>query len=202
MNRREAIRLLATGAALPLAPAKMLAMMREARALLVIPGNPRTLNPHQYETVKTLAEMILPRTDTPGATDVGASDFIDLILTEWYSDRERDRFLSGIGDVDSRSHSLFGKDFVACSSIQQADILTALGEKMIEDAPHQERQARNGDWASRPAESFYPMLRRLTLTAYFTSEAGATEALHFEIIPATHNGCAQEQPIKEVSERQ
>jgi Gluconate 2-dehydrogenase subunit 3 len=202
MNRREAIRFLATGAALPLAPAKMLAMLREARAVVAALASPRTLNPHQYETVKTIAEMILPRTDTPGATDVGAGDFIDLILTEWCSNEERTRFLSGIGDVDSRAQSLFGKDFVSCSPIQQADILTALGEKMVEELPRAAGPEWHGDWASRHGESFYTMLRRLTLTAYFTSEAGATEALHYEIIPATHNGCAEEQAVEEVSERQ
>jgi hypothetical protein len=200
MNRRDAIRLLAAGATLPLASGKMLAMLREARAQVGTPPSPRSLNPHQFETVKTIAEMILPRTDTPGATDVGATEFIDLILTEWYSDTERDRFLSGIADVDSRSQALFAKDFIACSSIQQDDILTALGEKMMEDMASAS-QGRQGDWAAGQ-DSFYTMLRQLTLTAYFTSEAGATEALHFEIVPASHKGCAEEQPIKEVSQRQ
>jgi hypothetical protein len=35
------------------------------------------------------------------------------------------------------------------------------------------------------------MLRRLTLTAYYTSEAGATEELHFEMIPGRHAGCVE-----------
>jgi Gluconate 2-dehydrogenase subunit 3 len=200
MNRRDAIRLLAAGATLPFASEKMLAMLQEARAKIGTPPGPRTLNSHQFETVQTIAEMILPRTDTPGATDIGASEFIDLILTEWYNHEERDRFLIGIADVDSRSQLLFSRDFVACSPIQQADILTALGEKMMEDSTLA-RQGLHGDWASRRGEDFYTMLRRLTLTAYFTSEAGATQALHFEIIPARHDGCAQEESIKEVSER-
>jgi hypothetical protein len=198
MNRRDAIRLLAAGATLPLASGKMLAMLREARAEVGTPPSPRSLNPHQFEIVKTIAEMILPRTDTPGATDVGVTEFIDLILTEWYSDAERNRFLSGIADVDSRSQSLFAKHFVVCSAIQQADILTALGEKMVEDGSRASTD-RQGDWAAGQGDSFYTMLRQLTLTAYFTSEAGATEALHFEIIPASHKGCAEEQAIKEVS---
>jgi len=35
-------------------------------------------------------------------------------------------------------------------------------------------------------------MRRLTLTAYYTSEAGATKELHFEIIPGSYEGCASE----------
>jgi len=71
MNRREALRLLATGTALQLAPHNLLAVLREARRLVDTPAAPRTLNAHQDSTVKAMAELILPRTDTPGATHVG-----------------------------------------------------------------------------------------------------------------------------------
>jgi hypothetical protein len=40
------------------------------------------------------------------------------------------------------------------------------------------------------------------LTAYFTSEAGATDALHFEIIPDHFDPCAAAQPAKEAADRQ
>ena len=46
------------------------------------------------------------------------------------------------------------------------------------------------DSGSHTDASFYSMLRQLTLTAYYTSEMGATKELHFEIIPDSHNGCA------------
>jgi glucoside 3-dehydrogenase (cytochrome c) hitch-hiker subunit len=193
MNRREALRLLAAGAALPLAPARVLAAMREARAVLgTKPGAaPRTLNAHQDATVTAMAEMILPRTETPGATDVGVAEFIDLMLTEWYDEPERARFLQGLADVDQHAQTLFAKDFVDCAAPQQGEVLTALGEQMVEE----ERRLRERDLvrysSSETAEAFYPMLRRLTLTAYYTSEAGATEALHFEIIPSSHDGCVQ-----------
>ena len=128
LNRREAVRLLATGVALPLAPRGLLARLREARALVETPAGPRTLNARQEATVRMMAEMILPRTDTPGATDVGATEFIDLILTEWYDDAERRRFLSGLADAEARSQSLSGKDFVDCSPAQRAEILIEVSD--------------------------------------------------------------------------
>ena len=121
------------------------------------------------------------------AADVGAAEFIDLILTEWYEDPERARFLSGLADVDSSSQALFGKDFVDCSSLQQSDILKALGQQMAEEVGEQTRPLRRRG-VSAPA-NFYAMLRQLTLTAYYTSEAGATDELHFEMIPGSYQGC-------------
>src|SRR5579862_6279347 len=118
MERRDVLRLLATGAILHLAPSKMLPVAAEARALLDNQPSLRTLNPHQDATVKAMAELILPRTDTPGAMDAGASAFIDLILTEWYDEVQRNVFLDGLAKVDSRSQALFAKDSstVLCSS--------------------------------------------------------------------------------------
>lgn len=197
MNRREALQLLATGAVLQLAPGRMMAAAREARAMLATAASPRTLNAHQSATVTAMAEIILPKTETPGATDAGVRDFIDLILTEWYAEAERNRFLSGLADVDARSQGLFGKDFIGCSADQQADILTALGEKMVEDADrmrNQSRQARGT--VPAPDKNFYFMLRHWTLTAYYTSEVGATAELNFQIIPDRHDECAEVGAIK------
>ncbi len=191
MDRREALRLLATGTALQLAPRNLLAVLREARTLLATQVAPRTLNSHQDATVKAMAELILPRTDTPGATDVGVGEFIDLMLTEWYGEQDRSRFLTGLAEVDLRSKALFGKNFVDASPDQQAEILAWLGEKMTvgADAARAEPRQHRGS-SQRSSGNFYPMLRRLTLTAYYTSEAGATEELHFQVIPDSPDGCA------------
>ena len=199
MHRRDVLRLLATGSLLQLAPPNLFAVLREVHNLIQSQTSPRTLNAHQHATIKAMAEMIIPRTETPGASDVGAAEFIDLILTEWFDEAERTRFLSGIADVDSRSHLLFEKDFVDCSSPQQSDILAALGEKMTEEVGERARPMR-GRGAPVPA-NFYAMMRQLTLTAYYTSEAGATEELHFEMIPGSYQGCPAESVKKEPEQR-
>jgi len=198
MHRRDVLRLLATGTALQLAPRGLLVTLAEARALLGTPTALRTLNPHQEAIVRTMTEMILPRTETPGAADVGATEFIDLLLTEWYDDPDRSLFLNGLADVDSRSKTLFAKDFVDCSALQQADILTALGERMIQEAAEHPRPQFD---TSVSETNFYAMLRRLTLTSYYTSEKGATEELHFEIVPGMYDGCHTTTPAKGVSEQ-
>ena len=179
MDRREALRLLATGTALQLAPRSLLAAMREARKLLDASSVPRTLNAHQHATVKAMAELIIPRTETPGASDVGAGEFIDLILTEWYDEEERTRFLTGLADVDLRTKTLFGTNFVDAIPSASGDP-DWLGQKMTED----------GDATPRPrprSTCSHPELlchvAHLTFTAYYTSEAGATQELHFEMIP-------------------
>ena len=191
MDRRQALQLLATGAALQLAPARMFAVLREARAALGAEPGLRTLNPHQEATLKTIADLIIPRTDTPSASDVGVIQFADLILTEWYTEEERASFLKGLADVDARTEGLFSRKFIDCSTDQQAQILHDLGEQMTRDADAVRNNARPYRGSlPKPEDNFYYMARTLIITGYYTSEPGATQELHFQIVPDSHAGCA------------
>ena len=195
MTRREALRLLATGTALGLATPKMFALLRDARTLVQTKAGHGTLSLHQKETVTAIAEMIIPRTETPGATDAGVPAFIDLIVSEWYTDEERAHFMNGLADVDVQAQHLFTKDFITCSPHQQAEILTQLGAKMIAEA----ERAKTQDPASdlKPPDNFYQTLRSLILTGYYTSEAGATAELNYQVIPTRFDSCATTPADKE-----
>jgi hypothetical protein len=88
---------------------------------------PTTLDARQLELVATLAEHIIPATDTPGARAAGVHRFVDALLTGYYSDAERDRFLAGLRDVDARAQEGgSGKGFLALTRAQQVALLTAL----------------------------------------------------------------------------
>ena len=196
MDRREALQLFATGIALQLAPPDLLAVVREMRSLIGTQTSLRTLNSHQSATVTSIANLIIPRTETPGAADIGVNRFVDLILTEWYIEEERNRFLNGLADVDARSQASFGKQFIECSAIQRSEIMTALGEQMTEEANAVRSGRRYRGSPPHPDKNFYYILRSLTMTAYYTSEEGATKELGFELIPARHEGCASAQEAK------
>jgi hypothetical protein len=190
LNRREVLKLLAFGSAFPVIPTELLAAFREIHAGLPVTPALRVFTPEQDATVTTLAELIIPATDTPGAKAVRVNEFIDHIVADWFSSEERAGFLAGLADVDVRTQQLFQKKFVNASPAQQTEILRALGDEMaaaidaLADGPRGYRGA-----APEPKNNFYFMLRQLTLTAYFTSEAGFTQQLHEEIIPGRFDGC-------------
>src|SRR5437660_8949348 len=86
----------------------------------------QVLDPHESETVATIAEMIIPATDTPGARAAEVHRFIDLLLAEWAADDERAKFLKGLADVDARARTAFGGDFLSATDAQRGTILTQL----------------------------------------------------------------------------
>ena len=50
----------------------------------------------QRSMVTLLAEMIIPKTDTPGAVEPAVPAFIDQIRSSWYTQAERAIFAAGL----------------------------------------------------------------------------------------------------------
>jgi gluconate 2-dehydrogenase gamma chain len=96
---------------------------------------PRTLSPTQSDLVATLAEHIIPATDTPGARAAGVHRFVDAILTDYYAADERQRFLSGLADVDARAQKAHGSPFLKTTPKQQVALLAAMDEESYPPKP-------------------------------------------------------------------
>jgi hypothetical protein len=191
MERRQVLKLFASAAVLPAAHSNFYNILRGIHASLPAGGALKTLDAHQHATVSAMADLIIPRTETPGAVDARAPEFIDLILSDWSDDRSRASFLHGLAAVNELSRQSFGKDFVGSSAPQQAEILRLFGEEMARDAQKvaaNPRGSRGG--LPEPHGNFYFTFRQLVLTGYFTSEAGAAQQLHFQVIPERLDACA------------
>jgi Gluconate 2-dehydrogenase subunit 3 len=89
----------------------------------------RTLTAEQYALVTALVEHIIPRTDTPGARDVGVQKFVDDLLTDHYRAPERNKFLAGLQGVDVRALRKHKKKFTATTHGQQVAILTEMDKE-------------------------------------------------------------------------
>ena len=119
MLRRDLLRWLAAGAGLGcldgLRPEEILPLGRHVHDAAGTAGQElRALDAHANATVIAAAERILPRTDTPGATDAAVNLFIDRMLADWHTATERDRVLAGLRELDARSQARHGSDFIAC----------------------------------------------------------------------------------------
>ena len=175
MNRREALLMLAGTAAIP---DQLLAIGRSVHERIRA-GTLRVLNPHQNETVATIAELIIPKTDTPGARAAGVPAFIDVMLADWGDDDQRQMFTTGLANVDERSRTAFGKPFIGCTPDQQSEILQDLDYEL----------ARLRDAKSDTSKNFFGAMKWLTLTGYYTSEVGASSELHYRVVPGRFEPC-------------
>jgi hypothetical protein len=144
---------------------------------------PSFLTPEQGAVVAAVAEIMIPRTDTPGAKDVGVPGFIDTILRDAYPKHDQERYLTGLGQFDDQARKVHGKAFVEIEPQQQTALVREFHDAAINAAREEELAPRRDE---RP---FILMTKELTMLGFFTSEAGATQVLQYVAVPGPFRGC-------------
>ena len=170
MHRRQVVRYLGVALALPFLPRSADAAIELGedlhRRLLAEEVPFRTLNARQQALVSEIADSIIPKTDTPSATDVKVPEFVDLIATEWMSDDERAAFLAGLNEIDA-------KGFATLSSDQKVATLATLDK------------ARNDETGAGHA---FGRLKSLTVYGYFTSAPIQQDVLKTKVMFDGYHG--------------
>jgi hypothetical protein len=217
IDRREALRrtaLLLGGAISAPTLAAMLAGC-ETPAAGETAWKPRALTDAQGVQVATIAEHIIPTTDTPGARAAKVDRFIDTMLAEYYSPEERSAFLAGLAEVDARARATKGKPFLNLSQSEQHDVLAQLDAEAYRHAPApatnaaataehgQDAEATRTEGATADQlkkdpvhphpeperQPFFRTMKELTLLGYYTSQVGATQELKYARVPGRFDGC-------------
>lgn len=167
MNRREILGLLALT---PLTTALSWSPEAVSRARAVAARareNPADLDlkfftPQEFETVKALADLIIPRDERSGsASEAGAPEFIDYILSEYPDNQVAIR--GGLAWIDNEMRERFGKAFVAATQAQQAALLDDIAYP-----------ARAKPELSHGVE-FFNRFRDMTASAFFSSKTGVAD---------------------------
>ena len=176
IDRREAIRRAALLAGVVLSP-KWLTLVDVARPL----AQARYLTPAQLTIVSAIADRIIPRTDTPGAADVGVPAFIDLLYGEFMSEAERQLLTSGLAEVEAAAMSAHGASLLALTGERQDVLLRGIA--------HAEEGRE---------QTFFGLIRSATVLGYFTSEPVGRTVLHYDPVPGRYDACI---PIDKVGRR-
>ena len=83
----------------------------------------RFFDSHQYELVATIAALIIPSDDTPGATEAGVVDVIDEMVAD--SPKYQEIYRQGLQWVDALSRQYHGKEknFLKLDTAEQIELL-------------------------------------------------------------------------------
>lgn len=129
--------------------------------------------------VSAIADAILPRTDTPGALDVGTPAFVELLIGEWASETDRTMMREGLRDLEAHAVATHGRGWAALDATQrQAEI--AWGERT--------------DGEQQVGQRAFRRLKSWITHGWLTSERVQKQVLRVNITPGAYNGCAPRQP--------
>ena len=173
MQRRDILKALGAAATLVVLP-EYEALAAWAR----LAGEPRlagSLSTDQLALIGAIADTILPRTDTPSATDVKVPAFIDVIVSENYADNQRSAFINALPQLEAALRGADGTSFVAMDADHRAVALGAV------------------ERANRQAQPYatYWRIKGLVIHGYFTSEPVAKSVLHYNMMPGHYDGAAK-----------
>jgi len=136
------------------------------------------------EHVSVISELIIPRTDTPGAKDAAVPDFIIRTLKNCYSRRDRSNFLAGLERLEEYSIRHFSGSFLNCSFDNKTKIL----EYFEKEGPFS-NSFLNKVKSKILGPSFFEIIKKLTITGYCTSMIGATRGLAYDKVPVVYLAC-------------
>lgn len=186
IDRREALRKTALLMGAAVSASAMAGLLNGCKATPDLNYKPVFFNEDQARLVSELAGIIMPKTDTPGAKEVGVPNFIDKMINECYKKEDQDRFLAGLATFDEDAKKAHGDSFIYLKPEEQLAFVKKYNEESV--------KASKEKPGPKP---FFLMAKELTLMGYFTSEVGATKVLQYEAVPGAYKGCI---PLKEAGQ--
>jgi gluconate 2-dehydrogenase gamma chain len=178
-NRRELLKLLASAplaAGFAFSEAQAQTAHDHARqaataaAGKAAPYTPKFFTAHEWETVRVLVDIVIPRDERSGsATDALVPEFMDFILRDPLAEqaqleRNQTRMRGGLAWLDLECGRRFGgKSFVACSDAERTAVLDdiAYPRKAATERSH--------------AVAFFNAFRDLTAAGFWSSRVGVKD---------------------------
>ncbi len=126
------------------------------------PFTPKFFTAHEWESVRVLVDLIIPRDERSGsATDAGVPEFMDFIMMEY--PRQQTAIRGGLAWIDAECDRRFGKTFAACTNAQRTNLLDDIA------------------WPARAKPevsqgvAFFNRFRDLTASGFWSSRMGVAD---------------------------
>ena len=179
MDRREALKAVAIlmGGAIS---ASSLSMMLNSCTTETKQSKEDNFTNSEKKIIERMCDIIIPRTDTPGAIDARAPAFLVMMMQECYTPEDQEKFHLGLASFDKKCKEISGASFLKLTEEKQEEVVKALDAEVLGKGNKNKKDDQS---------TFYRNLKALTLLGFFTSEPGATETLRYAQVPGKFEGC-------------
>ncbi|MGO4919141.1 gluconate 2-dehydrogenase subunit 3 family protein [Maribacter spongiicola] len=194
MDRRKALKKTGLFASATILMPTMLSLFESCKSEPRLTWKPKFFSEDEAKTISSLVDIILPRTDTPGALDVKADIFIDKVIAEGYDKEGQEYMRAEIVSFNEKCVTKFGNAFYGLSESDKTEIL--------KEEEKTSGKFALGIWGTAvgPQEEigFYRSMKSTAIWAYFTSQEMGENILSYDPIPGVYEPC---KPLSEVGYR-
>jgi len=178
ISRREALHKTALAIGTAVSAPTFMAFLNGCTPKQELNWKPKFFTEEQANTITEISEIILPKTDTPGAKELGVPQFIEDIISLCSDNDDQKRFLLGLETFKNDVEHQYGKSFSSIDLKLKQAVIGNLNTSL-----------QNSDSKLNDVLFFYRKLKEITILGYFTTEIGATQVLQYKAIPAEYKGC-------------
>lgn len=124
--------------------------------------HPKFFQPHEYETVRILAGLIVPAdADSKGALDAGAPEFIDLLCSQ--NAELAEIYAGGLAWLDAAMQHRYSAPFKDAAPEQRIEMLNLIAYR------------KNNSPELGPGIRFFTWARKMVVDAYYTHPVGIAQ---------------------------
>lgn len=181
MNRRNAIKRTSIIMGASLSTGTLAGLVAGCKAEKQLDWQPVFLSRDEARTLSALTDTILPKTETPSASEVGVPEYIDDVVGNFWSEEDQANLKASITQVNKWANDQFGHSYERLPEDQQVQLMDQLVD-----------EARNYSGQSPP---FFQQLKELTYSGYFSSEVIGEQVLAYDPVPGEYIG---DLPVDEV----
>jgi hypothetical protein len=185
MDRRSALKKAGVLAGSAVAIPSFFSLLQSCKSENRLGWQPLFFTETEAKTIAAILDMILPRTDTPGALDVKSDIFIDKVIAKTYDEEAQAKMRTEIAAFNSECEKNFGNTFVELNPADREKVLQAAEKNSGKFSP--------GVWGTAVGKQepigFYRSIKSMAIWAYFTSEEIGKNVLAYDPIPGTYEPC-------------
>ena len=177
MDRRKALRSIGKGIGAIAVTPSVVSLFQSCQSVATY--TPVFISENDFKIVSNLMEIIIPKTDIPGAVELKLPEFVDAYIDAVWDEEEKTDFTETWEVFISSSIKAAGKENENDLSDADWDAQLAKYLKPGNDLPADEILA----------SKFVNQLRSLTVNAFKTNEFIGEEVLAYAPIPGEQKGC-------------
>ena len=207
MDRRKALKNMGLAMGYTVATPTLVSIMQSCQGGTVMEWTPDFFTKPQGAVLTKLVDIILPKTDTPSASEVQVNLFIDRFINE-VVEEEQQGFIKTITDrFMTKALSDSGNENIADISVEALEKTLAAALKVSK-----EEEAKNGEAVETymmamaegkeavlddnvAVQAFAGNLRNMTIMGYKTSEYIGEEVLNYLPVPGAYVACGDVQEL-------
>ena len=147
----------------------------DSKKVAAIPLHNLKISGHQEDLLAAIVDAIIPKTDTPGAKELGIPKFVLVMVDDCSSKEDQATFVAGLDGIESLSKEKLGKSFIDCEPKEKEELLLSIETKKEVVSPE--------------VEKTFSSIKGLTIWGYTGTEYVMTNFYKFEFVPGRFHGC-------------